>query len=170
MVVLENGIFYSDRLIIAYSNETEREMMFIKLEKEGKVVEYKIGPAKYIILELIPIVGYLIVLVISIQVKQFRGYYLNKMLLGLVIGPLFIILMSAGFDTGNKILYLIGMMVEVIFTIAIVWNYVHNANYYSIKQRLSEGYTVLNDDEEQVVKAVEKAKETKLHFWQITSF
>lgn len=144
--------------------------MFLRLEKEQERVGYKIGAANYIWLGLIPFVGSLITLILSIQRKQFRGFWLNKFIVDIIIAILLSILAAISIDTENETLYFIGVMIDVIISIGILWNYASNANYYSIKQRLSEGYIVMNDDEPEIAQAVEKAERVELPFWQMTKF
>lgn len=119
---------------------------------------------------LIPFVGGLIILILSIQTKQFRGFWLNKFIIDIIITIFLLILGSISIDTGNGTLYYVGVMIDVIISIGITWNYANNANYYSIKQRLSEGYIVMNSEESEVAQAVEKAEGIELPFWQMTKF
>lgn len=140
--------------------------MDIILEKDGKQFTYKTGSALYLLLAFIPIVGALIALILIIMRKQFRGITLNQLVIGLIFGAI-----SFGISlTGSTFLVEVCYTLTLAFSIYMTVMYVLNANYYSIKQRLDEGYHVVNNGEFEVQAAVERAKTIKKPFWQITRF
>lgn len=141
--------------------------MDIQLEKDGKQVSYKTGTALYILLTYIPLIGWFIMLFLTIVRKQFKGIILNQLLLS-VIFSFVLSLVRLVFGAGT--IFGIASSVLSIFVLIVFVIYVLNANYYSIKARLDEGYTVVNGDDEAVKLAVQRAVNIKLPFWQILSF
>ncbi len=144
--------------------------MNVIFEKDGEVLQYGVGSALYLLLGFIPMVGALIVLIMTIMKRQFRGVWLNQLIVGLILGILFIIgiVISAVLSSAGLvyILYIAILACSLAMTIT----YTINANLYSVKQRLEEGYTVKNLNDPQVAEFVEKARNTKLPFFQITRF
>lgn len=145
-------------------------MRVVKLIKGGKYIEYKIGHANYIMLSLIPIVGTVAYFVISIQVKQFRGVWVNKILIDIVLILFTLTSRAIMIDTGNKSEWLICLAVIIVCYSVILHDYVVNANYYGIKQRLIEGYKVLNENEVAINHVINKASQIKEPFWQLTTY
>lgn len=145
--------------------------MNIILEKDGERIEYGTDKALYLLLSFIPYAGSLVVLVMSIMRKQFRGYWLNSFIIGLIFMTSIIILLLLGLVADLFIaLAIIDVIGFLIFAIYMYVMYLLNANYYSIKQRLDEGYHVVNDGEAGVQAAIGKAQAIKKPFWQITKF
>lgn len=148
--------------------------MNVILEKDGQQIEYKSGAAIYLLLQYIPIVGNLIVLVMIILRKQFRGVWLNQLIFVLVSSAIYSII-AVGSSDGNGGILLsvmsIALMLLSFFLIYMNIMYILNANYYSIRQRLEEGYTVQNMDDPQVALAVTRANSLKpKRIWQLTRF
>lgn len=138
--------------------------MNVILEKDGVQRSYKAGNAMYLLFNLIPIIGNLTVFILMIVKKQFRGIFLNQLIIGLFISIVSTILILL--NVNNKIL----MVISSLIGLYILYTYIMNANYYSIKQRLAEGFVVVNDNDPEVKLAVEKANEVKTPFWQLTRF
>lgn len=141
--------------------------MDIQLEKDGKQVSYKTGTALYILLTYIPLIGWFIMLFLTIVRKQFKGIILNQLLLSVIFS---FVLSLVRLVFGAGAIFGIASSVLSIFVLIVFVIYVLNANYYSIKARLDEGYTVVNGDDEAVKLAVQRAVNIKLPFWQILSF
>lgn len=137
--------------------------MNVILDKDGVQRSYKTGNAMYLLFSLIPILN-LVSFVLMIVKKQFRGIFLNQLVIGLFISIIATILFFVGVNT--KVTMAISSIIGLYITIT----YVFNANYYSIKQRLAEGFVVVNNTDPEVTMAVEKAKEIKMPFWQLTRF
>lgn len=146
------------------------KMRVVKLIKGGKYIEYKIGPANYVILSLIPIVGTVAYFVVAIQVKQFRGVWINKIIIDFMFIMFASISRAIMIDTGNRFQWTVYIMISIICYSLILYDYVINANYYSIKQRLLEGYKVLNEDEVAINHVIDKASRIKEPFWQLTTY
>lgn len=140
--------------------------MNIILEKDGKTFEYKTGNALYLLFSFVPAIGNLIALCLMIIRKQFRGVYLNQLLL-LVI---YVVLARVTYALGITFLFQLINSLFVILFIYMTVMYILNANYYSIRQRLDEGYTVVNGDNPDVEIAVNRARNIRKPFWQITKF
>lgn len=145
-------------------------MRVVKLIKGGKYIEYKIGPANYVILSLIPIVGTVAYLVLAIQVKQFRGVWINRVIIDFVFIMFAIISRAIMVDTGNHSEWLVYLLVVAACYSVILHDYLLNANYYGIKQRLIEGYKVLNEDEVAINHVINRASQIKEPFWQLTTY
>lgn len=140
--------------------------MNINLEKDGQTLSYKTGNAFYLLLSFIPVVGSIVVLVLTIMRKQFRGILLNQFIIGLIS----ILVLFLSIFTGSEGIISFVYILLLVFMLVVYVNYVVNANYYSIKQRLEEGYTVVNADDAEVQAAIAKANNVKFPFWQITKF
>ncbi len=143
--------------------------MNVILEKDGQQFEYKVGPALYLLLGFIPF-GQIIVLIMEIMRKQFRGIVLNELIVGLIITVITIIgaLISVALD--SAVLITLIYFAIVAFSIYMFVIYVMNANALSVKQRLEEGFVVVNMDNPEVAAFVQKAEATKVPFFQITKF
>lgn len=139
--------------------------MKVILEKDGQQVSYKAGSALYMLLSFIPFGG-IITLVLNIVYKQFRGIWLNQLIVTLITLVLVIVAAVIGSDALIVIAYIL-MLVSLIYLYVM---YVFNANHYSVKQRLEEGYTVVNLDEAGISEFVEVAKAKKTPICQITKF
>ncbi len=140
--------------------------MNVILEKDGTQIEYKAGPAIYLCFSFLPAIGGLIALALMIIRKQFRGVFVNQFIVVVALSLLFRIVIL----TGSGLLVTLAYIFALVLSIYITVMYVLNANYYSIKQRLDEGYTVVNGDEPVVAEAVSRAQNIKKQFWQITKF
>lgn len=138
--------------------------MNVVLEKDGEQRSYHAGNAMYLLFNFIPILGSLIAFVLMISKKQFRGIFLNQFVLGLIISVVTSIFTKVGVN--SKIL----MFISAILGLYVLIMYVLNANYYSIKQRLDEGFVVINANVPEVQMAVQKAESIKKPFWQLTRF
>lgn len=132
--------------------------------------EYKNKPAFYMLWGLIPFVGWIIYLVIAIRRQQFRGIWLNNFFLGLIYSLVYSIINAMGYGIINYIIITILSLAWIVFGFVILIDYVKNANYYSIKQRLEEGYEVINLEDPKVQQAVEKSRSLKIRFWQFTTY
>lgn len=146
--------------------------MNVILEKNGEQIDYGNGAAIYLLLQFIPIVGGIISLIFMIMKKQFRGIWLNQFIWGLIATVLYIIMFTGAVMESNAIIIIsfIAILALLILFVVMYVMYVLNANYYSIKQRLAEGYVVLNGDDPMVALAVSKAEAIKKPFWQFTRF
>lgn len=147
--------------------------MNVILDKDGDVLEYKAGGAYYLLLTFIPAIGGIITLIMIIFKKQFRGIILNELILSIIYTLIYFGLFGAlTFTNGTTLLYItIGLLLlATLLMVTIYINYVLNANYYSIKQRLLEGYTIVNSEEPQVMATVQKAELINIPFWQFTKF
>lgn len=147
--------------------------MNVILDKDGDVLEYKAGGAYYLLLSFIPMIGGIITLIMIIFKKQFRGIILNELILSIIYTLIYFSLYGAlNFTNSTTLLYItiVLLLIATVLMVTIYINYVLNANYYSIKQRLHEGYTVVNNEEPQVMAAVQKAELIKVPFWQVTKF
>lgn len=142
----------------------KEEIMNVILEKDGVQRSYKAGNAMYLLFNLVPIIGNLTVFILMIVKKQFRGIFLNKLIIGICISIVATICVLL--NVNNTLL----MVISSLIGIYVLYTYVMNANYYSIKQRLAEGFVVVNDNDPEVKLAVEKANEVKTPFWQLTRF
>lgn len=137
--------------------------MKVILEKGGKEVSYKAGPALYLLSALIPLLGWILTLVF----KQFKGVSLNQYILYIIFSVIAKVALSI---FGNGFIYGIIALVLSILSIVVLVVYILNANYYSIKARIDEGYTVTNMNEPAVQLAVSKAESINTPFWQILKF
>lgn len=138
--------------------------MNVVLEKDGVQRSYHAGNAMYLLFNFIPILGSLIAFILMISKKQFRGIFLNQFVLALIVSVVTSILTIVGVN--SKIL----MFISAILGLYVLIMYVLNANYYSIKQRLDEGFVVINANDPEVQMAVQKAESIKKPFWQLTKF
>lgn len=146
--------------------------MNIILDKDGQTIEYKTGSALYLLWNFIPLGG-IITLVLMITRKQFRGILLNEIVYSILFILVYMAMMLLTLTTNSSLIGLLMLVVMLGFAIIGIFMYVFyvlNANYYSIKQRLVEGYTVQNMDIIEVQMAVQKAESLKKPFWQITKF
>lgn len=140
--------------------------MNVILEKDGQTLEYKAGAALYLLLNFVPLVGFIITLVMMIMKKQFKGIFLNQLVVGLILT----LLLFVSFFTGSDLLISIVYFIVLGFSAFMTVMYIINANYYSIKQRLEDGYTVTNENELEVQEAVTRAQSIKKPFWQLIKF
>ncbi len=122
----------------------------ILLTKDGESRTVKPGNAWYILLVFIPFVGTIIFLVLSIIRKQFRGIFLNEVVLGLL---LFLVTMVVTM-VGGIISLKLGALLMALASLGImgfgIFLYIHlviNANKYSLAAYLAEGYEVANENE-----------------------
>lgn len=146
--------------------------MNVILEKDGEQLEYGNGAALYLLLQFIPMVGGIISLIFMIMKRQFRGIWLNQFIWGLIMCGVYIMLIiGATMQSDILVIFaLIAILALLILFIVMYIMYVLNANYYSIKQRLAEGYVVLNSDDPMVALAISKAEAANKPFWQFTRF
>ncbi len=147
--------------------------MRVQLEKDGIEREYNIGSAYYLLLNFIPMIGWLITLTLMIIRKQFRGILLNEFVVAIVGSLIYSILLSMYAASGSTTLAFLSMLFAIalmIISLVMYVMYVFKANLYSVKQRLAEGYTVTNLDDMRVAEFVKQAEMTKKPFWQITKF
>ncbi len=122
----------------------------ILLTKDGEVRTVKPGNAWYVLLVLIPFVGSIIFLVLSIVRKQFRGIFLNGFLIGLIAGGVIMVLSIVGGIINIKLgesLMIISWLVYIAFAIYMYIHFVLNANKYSLSQYLADGYEITNENE-----------------------
>lgn len=144
--------------------------MNVILEKDGQQFEYKVGPALYLLFGFVPFIGQILVLVMEIMRKQFRGIFLNEFVVAVIITVLTIVTMLISVALGSNLLISLLYFVLVAFSIYMYVIYVINANALSVRQRLEEGYKVVNMDNPDVAAFVQKAEATKVPFFQITKF
>lgn len=152
--------------------------MNIILEKNGQQIEYRAGNALYLLVAFIPYIGGLISLVLQFKNKHIKGIFLNQLIIAAaaVVAMIVVLIISSttGVDSAlGQILAIILVMLMIAFAILSIWMtvaYILNANYYAIKQRLAEGYSVVNEQDATVALAVQKAEQIKVPFWQITKF
>lgn len=148
--------------------------MNVILEKDGHQIEYKSGAAIYLLLQYIPGIGSLIVLVMMILRKQFRGIWLNQLIFVIITSAIYSIIVVGSSDGSGSILLSIMSVVLMFLSFFLIYMnimYILNANYYSIRQRLEEGYIVQNMDDPQVALAVTRANSLKpKRIWQFTRF
>ncbi len=144
--------------------------MFVKMKKGNHYVEYKDDLALYVLLCLIPYIGEIVFLIISIRREQFRGIWLNRLIISCI--GLFILLLCIIFDytLGYLLLTLICIKILYVCKIIILIDYAINANYYSINKRINEGYEIINENEYDIKYAISKARNKKTKFWQFTPF
>lgn len=141
--------------------------MNVILEKDGEQFSYGVGNAMYLLISFVPLFGTLITLIMSIVKKQFRGIFLNMFIYSFAFSLMVYAFKAADIlDQAKPIVIIVYLTIYYYFFIM----YVLNANSYSIKQRLSEGFTVVNGDDQQVKAAVEKAESTNKPVWQLTKF
>lgn len=147
--------------------------MNIILDKDGEIIEYKTGHAYYLLLLFIPVVGLVLTAIMMMMRKQLRGVGLNYLIFCcgyLIIYTIFsVTLKLLGSSIVLNILALLLVVCSVLMFFIYI-NYVINANYYSLKARLAEGYSVVNSEEPEAILAVQKATICKLPFWQFTKF
>lgn len=139
--------------------------MKITLEKNGEQITYNTGLALYLLLSFIPIVGSITFLVLSIIRKQFRGIVLNQLLITIIAN---VILSIVYISKIEFLLHIVAFGVSILFMVILAF-YVLNANTYSVKARLAEGYTVVGDSQ-QHTEILTKAANIKMPFWQILRF
>lgn len=146
--------------------------MNVILEKNGQQIDYGNAAALYLLLQFIPFVGGIISLIFMIMKKQFRGIWLNQFIWGLIATGLYIFMIIGAAMESSFIIAIafIAILALLILFIVMYVMYILNANYYSIKQRLAEGYVVLNGDDPMVALAVSKAEAINKPFWQFTKF
>lgn len=148
--------------------------MNVILEKDNHQVKYKSGAAIYLLLQYVPIIGNFAVLVMLILRKQFRGVWLNQLIYVIISSVIYSTVVVGSSDgNGSALLSVMSIVLMLLsfFLIYINIMYILNANYYSIRQRLEEGYTVQNMEDPQVALAVTKANSLKpKRFWQFTRF
>lgn len=140
--------------------------MNVILEKDGKTIEYKSGMAIYLCFNFLPIVGSFIALFLMIVRKQFKGVFLNQLIVAIILTSLFALSLLTGSSLIINVMYFITLGFSAFMTVM----YILNANFYSIKQRLDDGYTVVNGNEITVQEAVTKAQAMKKPFWQLLKF
>lgn len=122
------------------------------LTKDNQQRKMKAGSALYMLFIFIPFVGGLIHLILTIINKQFKGVWLNLLLLNLIIFVIYVILlfisiflMIASATLGAILLLLstLGLFGVIIYL------YIHliiHANEYSLSQYLKDGYTITNEE------------------------
>lgn len=141
--------------------------MNVILEKDGEQRSYYAGNAMYLLLSFVPLIGTLITLILAISKKQFRGIFLNMFIYSIAFSIIVFAFTAGGvIEQATPFIILLYLVIYYYFFIM----YVLNANYYSIRQRIIEGYVVVNGDDPQVKFAVEKAESTRKPFWQLTKF
>ncbi len=122
----------------------------ILLTKDGESRTIKPGNAWYILLVFIPVVGSIIFLVLSIIKKQFRGIFLNEVLLGILLFLATMVLSIVGGIISLKLgalLMTLASLASMGFGIFLYVHLVINSNRYSLSQYLAEGYEVANEKE-----------------------
>lgn len=136
--------------------------MKVRLEKDGKVREYKAGVAMYQIWTIIfPPVS----LILSIVFKQFKGTYLNILIISFIVSMVATVIGQA-----NASLYaLLGLVGYIAITYLAIM-YTLNANKYSVRARMEEGYRVTNMDDPQVAAFVQSVGTARKPFLQILGF
>lgn len=139
--------------------------MRINLEKDGKQFSYKAGYAWYLFTCLIaPIIG----IGLSVIFKQFKGVGLNLIVVILGTNIAMQLLLMAGSNVTNylAIAVFIIQMVVVIYLMSV---YIVNANKYSIKAKLEDGYTVDKPSQEEK-EFIESCKRISYPKIQLVSF
>lgn len=140
--------------------------MNIVLEKDGQSVSYKMGEAYYILFGIIPFIGSLILIFLTISRKQFKGVWLNSFLISLILGLFTTIAYASGSAAVSTI---VSLVITVIYTIVYII-YIFNANTYSVKARLAEGYRVTSVIDNQTQVFLDKVERTKFPIYQIVKF
>lgn len=139
--------------------------MKINLKRNNEEITYNNSNALYILLGLIPFVGMFIVLVLAITRKQFRGFFLNWIILKIISG------FTLGFIftfTPTTYVFNIAAILVYLFLLYVLIDYVIYANLYSVKQRLAEGFYITNEEEN--LAFIEEVNKKKVPVWQITKF
>lgn len=139
--------------------------MKINLKRNNEEITYNNSNALYILLGLIPFVGMFIVLVLAITRKQFRGFFLNWIILKIISG------FTLGFIftfTPTTYVFNIAAIIIYLFLLYVLIDYVIYANLYSVKQRLAEGFYITNEEEN--LAFIEEVNKKKVPVWQITKF
>ncbi len=151
--------------------------MKIILEKGFETKEVKTGYSLYLLWGLMPWFGSIILLVLTILRKQFKGILLNQfvvylMILAIMIAGL-VLFSLIGFEPGDTILMassIFFLSLSVYFSVY----YILNANCLSLKQYLENGYVVKDDqgdqDDQEIQKFVEQAKNKKKPWFQVLKF
>ncbi|MFV0287930.1 MAG: hypothetical protein ACK5HR_00565 [Mycoplasmatales bacterium] len=133
------------------------------LTKNSQKRKVKAGSALYILFIFIPFIGIFIYLILSIKNKQFKGAWLNSLLISLISLIIFmifyfisilimmILLALATIKSLIISISLIPILIILNFLITfglIIYVYINliiNANKYSLSQYLAEGYTIDNE-------------------------
>lgn len=139
--------------------------MNINLKKNNEEFTYKNSNALYILLGLIPFVGMIIVLVLAISRKQFRGFFLNWIILKFISG--FVLGFISAF-TSAPYVFNIAAIIVYLFLLYVLIDYVLYANLYSVKQRLAEGFYITNEEEN--IDFISEVNKKKVPVWQFTKF
>ncbi len=122
----------------------------IILTKDIETRTVKPGNAWYVLTGFIPFIGGILLLVLLIMRKQFRGIFLNILLISVIVGPLFLILfaiMVAISEPLGGLFLLMEIIGFFVFKIYLYVLFVRKANRYSLAQYLEEGYEIINMDQ-----------------------
>lgn len=137
-----------------------KEIILEQKNQNGDVLDtftVKNGPAYYVMLGWIPLVGWLILLIMSIIRKQCRGIFLNRLLFVFIIA----LITSLFLD------YDASVLVTSIAMIALDIYYVVKANYLTMAQKVSLGYEIKDGEiynDMELRDLEEKIALTKNHF------
>lgn len=150
--------------------------MNVKLHKNGETLTYAAGPALYILVTLIPMIGGLLYIIMSILRRQFKGMVLNSWVLQLLLILTLVGCIILG-SLMNQLSTILGMtmvvfgyLVYLVASIYLLVYYMRFSNYLSVKARIADGYEVVNIDEPVVAEFVEKSNEINVAKFQIVKF
>ncbi len=159
----------------------------INLELNGNIREVKTTPAIYLLCYFIPLVGWLITLIIMITRKQFKGIFLNNLIIGaigafIIYPSSFLIVTFTSINSAGVLLRIITLLAIILLSILIlfifgliIYSYIYqviNANKLTLKSLLNQGYHIMNEHTltPEQVEFVEKSKMIKRPWFLVLDF
>ncbi len=120
--------------------------MDIQLIKGGNKRTVIAGPSLYLLLFFVPYIGNVALLILTIIKKEFKGVFLNKLILVIIETFLMIVMVLFSIALGSFLLMIISIVLCLLFNIYIDVVLIKNANKYFLAQYLYEGYEIENED------------------------
>ncbi len=153
--------------------------MQLLLEKDNSQKKVFVGKSYLLLIGLIPLIGEIIFLILTISKKQFKGVFLTSYALKIIIAIIFTAIQLSVMMITNEsisltfiyVMLAIGLVADVVKIILIIY-YCFNANYLSLNQYLDDGYIICENNQEtkKTKQFIAKSKEIKKPWFQYISF
>lgn len=140
--------------------------MYITLQKNDHTVTYKADYALYLLLAYIPIIGWLILIFMTLTRHHFKGIVLNQIVLYLISLTITTVLYLNNLPSLLNLWNIIsfGLFVYIYITYAL------KANQFAVKQRLHEGYKITSPINHQTKLFLDQLGATPKPLWQLINF
>ncbi len=149
--------------------------MKIFLKKDMEQREVSAGNAWYVLTGFIPFIGGILLLVLLIVKKQFKGVFLNMLIISAIATTIYLfssVIFFAISEFLGVLFLLLGIVAFFALAIYLYVLFVRKANRYALAQYLEDGYEIINMDQldEEAKVWVEESKDIKREKFLLLKF